>query len=142
MEKLLIIVAAIALLAVVGLFVLGVMSQSGNAPGLVEGRLAKCPGTPNCLNSEHASDTEHFVEPLAFTAAEADQVLPRLKAIIGKMGGSIQTEEGSYIAATFTSSLFRYVDDLELRIEGLEVEPFGISSVVLANHGNGTRSLT
>ena len=120
MEKLLIIVAAISLLVIVALFVLGLVSQSGRAPGLVEGRLAQCPGTPNCLNSEYAEDTEHFVEPLAFAAGQEQQVFARLKAIIGEMGGSIQVEDGDYLAATFTSSLFRYVDDLELRIDSDE----------------------
>jgi uncharacterized protein (DUF1499 family) len=33
------------------------------------------------------------------------------------MGGSIQVEETDYLAATFTSSVFRFVDDLELRID-------------------------
>ena len=117
MEKLLIIIAAIALLVIISFFILGYRSNSGAAPGLVDGRLQQCPDKPNCVSSEVVSDAEHYIEPLVYSADQAAQVLPRLKTIIGEMGGSVQLEETDYLAATFTSSLFRFVDDLELRID-------------------------
>jgi uncharacterized protein (DUF1499 family) len=33
------------------------------------------------------------------------------------MGGSINVEKADYLAATFTSSIFRFVDDLEIRVD-------------------------
>ena len=120
MEKALIIIGSIALLIVVVFFVLGQLSQSGEAPGLAEGRLTQCPGTPNCVNSEFTEDTGHYIEPLDFAAEEAAQVLPRLKAIIGDMGGSIVSEQDDYLAARFSSSIFRFVDDLELRVDSAQ----------------------
>ena len=33
------------------------------------------------------------------------------------MGGSLQAEADNYLAFTFTSSIFRFVDDLEIRID-------------------------
>jgi uncharacterized protein (DUF1499 family) len=117
LEKLLIIIAAISLLVIIALFILGLMSKSGQAPNLVDGRLTQCPDKPNCVNSEFVSDAEHYIEPLVYSADEAAQVLPRLKTIIYDMGGSIQAEEADYLAATFTSSIFRFVDDMELRID-------------------------
>jgi len=33
------------------------------------------------------------------------------------MGGSIQAENDNYLAATFTPSIFRFVDDLEIRFD-------------------------
>lgn len=117
MEKLLIAAAAIALVAIIALFVLGIRSSSGAVPGLVEGRLQRCPDTPNCVNSEYVSDAEHYIEPLVYSADQVDQVLPRLKTIIAEMGGNIQEENTDYLAATFTSSIFRFVDDLEIRID-------------------------
>ena len=117
MEKLLVIVASIVLLVIIAFFVLGHRSQSGKAYGLVEGRLQRCPDTPNCVSSEFVSDAQHYVEPLVYSADQAAQVLPRLKTIIRDMGGSIEVEQADYLAATFTSSVFRFVDDLELRID-------------------------
>ena len=117
MELLLIVVASIFLIAVIALAVLGYRSRYARAYGLVEGRLKRCPGTPNCVSSEPGSDPEHAIEPLFYATEDPAQVVPRLKAIIRDMGGSIQVETTHYLAATFTSSVFRFVDDLELRID-------------------------
>jgi uncharacterized protein (DUF1499 family) len=102
---------------IIALFILGYMSQSGEAYGLVDGRLKQCPDTPNCVSSEFVSDPVHYIEPLVISAGDAAQILPRLKTIIREMGGSIQVEKADYLAATFTSSIFRFVDDLEIRID-------------------------
>ena len=120
MEKLLIIIASIALFVIIVFFIFGYMSNSGEAYGLVEGRLKQCPDKPNCVSSEFVSDAEHYIEPLVYSVDQAAQVLPRLKTIIGEMGGSVQLEKADYLAATFTSSLFRFVDDLELRIDTVQ----------------------
>jgi uncharacterized protein (DUF1499 family) len=117
LKLLLIIIAALVLLAIVALFILGFMSKSGEATGLVEGRLTRCPDTPNCVCSEYVEDAVHLIEPLVISTGDAAQILLRLKDTVGEMGGSIQAEKADYFAATFTSSIFRFVDDLEIRID-------------------------
>lgn len=117
LKILLITIASLSLLVIIALFILGRRSQSGEAYGLVEGRLKQCPDTPNCVSSEFVSDPVHYIEPLVISAGDAAQILPRLKTIILEMGGSIQVEKADYLAATFTSSIFRFVDDLEIRID-------------------------
>jgi uncharacterized protein (DUF1499 family) len=82
------------------------------------------------------SDAEHYVEPLVYSADEAAQVMPRLKATIVEMGGSIQMEETDYLAATFTSSVFRFVDDLELRID-TDQKTIHLRSASRVGHGDG-----
>jgi uncharacterized protein (DUF1499 family) len=136
LEKLLIIIASISLLVVIALFILGYMSHSGQAHGLVEGRLKQCPDTPNCVSSEFVSDAEHYIEPLVYSAGEAERVMPRLKTIIVEMGGSIQVEKTDYLAATFTSSVFRFVDDLELRIDA-DQKIIHLRSASRVGHGDG-----
>lgn len=93
------------------------MSQSGQQNGLVEGRLRHCPDTPNCVCSEFVSDAIHYIEPLVISADDMTPIQIRLKTIIREMGGVIHTEKSDYLAATFTSSIFRFVDDLELRFD-------------------------
>jgi uncharacterized protein (DUF1499 family) len=136
LEKLLIIIASISLLVIIAFFILGYMSHSGQAHGLVEGRLKPCPDTPNCVSSELVSDAEHYIEPLVYSAGEASQVLPRLKTIIDEMGGSIQVEKPDYLAAIFTSSIFRFVDDLEIRIDTGQ-KTIHLRSASRAGHGDG-----
>jgi uncharacterized protein (DUF1499 family) len=136
LKKLLIIIASISLLVIIALFILGIMSHSGQAHGLVEGRLKPCPDKPNCVSSEFVSDAKHYIEPLVYSAGEAERVMPRLKKIIVEMGGSIQVEETDYLAATFTSSVFRFVDDLELRIDTGQ-KTIHLRSASRVGHGDG-----
>ena len=136
MEKFLIIIASIALFVIIVFFILGYRSNSGAAYGLIEGRLKQCPDKPNCVSSEVLSDAEHYIAPLVYSADQAAQVLPRLKTIIGEMGGSVQVEKADYLAATFTSALFRFVDDLELRID-TEQKTIHLRSASRVGYGDG-----
>ena len=136
MEKLLIILGSISLVVIVAFFILGYMSHSGGAYDLVEGRLKQCPGKPNCVCSEFESDAEHYIEPLVYSAENAAQVLPALKTIIRDMGGRIQVERTDYLAATFASSIFRFVDDLEVRIDTGQ-QTIHLRSASRVGHGDG-----
>ena len=117
MKLTLIIITAFILTGFVSFFVLGLMSQSGQANGLVEGKLTKCTDKPNCACSEFEADVDHYVEPIGISASTASKALSRIKNSIREMGGSIQVEKGNYVAASFTSSIFRFVDDLEIRVD-------------------------
>lgn len=112
-----IIAITLVLLVIATLFVLGLMSKSGEANGLVGGRLSQCPGKPNCVCSEFEADTDHFTEPMAISSEGAADVMTRLKSVIQELGGTIRQEEDHYLAATFTSAIFRFVDDLEIRVD-------------------------
>ena len=117
MKIVLIIIPILILAAFVGFFVLGLMSHSGEANGIVEGKLTKCPDKPNCICTEFEADATHYLGPIVDPQRTTAEVLSRLKNSVREMGGSIQVEDGNYLAATFTSSIFRFVDDLEIRID-------------------------
>ena len=117
MKIALIIIAVLILTGIVSFFVLGLMSQSGESHGLVEGKLSKCPDKPNCVCSEFEADVGHYIEPIVIVAGTASEALSKMKSSIREMGGKIQVETDNYLAATFTSSIFRFVDDLEIRID-------------------------
>ncbi len=74
-----------------------------------------CPDKPNCINSEYADDKAHYLPPLDYPATAEDKVMPLAKKVIQQMGGQIQTQDRHFLAATFTSSIFRFVDDFEVR---------------------------
>jgi uncharacterized protein (DUF1499 family) len=117
MKITLIVITILIFVAIAAFFVLGLISQSGNASGLIKNKLSKCSDKPNCVCSEFVVDTSHYLDPIAITATSVEEVSSRLKAIVSEMGGRIQTENGHYLAATFSSSVFGFVDDLELRID-------------------------
>ena len=109
-------IVVVLMLAVVVMFVgLGVKSRSGTAPGLVAGRLAPCPTSPNCVCSEDKQDSAHYIEPLSWNGHEPS--MPLIKTVIEKAGGRVQRESNDYLAATFSSTLFGFVDDVELRVD-------------------------
>ncbi len=117
MKKVYMIVASLVILAVIALFVVARVSKSGQAPGLADGRLAHCPDTPNCVCSEYASDQAHFIAPFELPAKSAEAALARVRAAIVEQGGTIRSARDGYLAATYSTPLFGFVDDLEVRID-------------------------
>jgi len=105
-----VLIAFIVLVSVM-FFILGLKSQKGSAPGIVNGELAPCSSKPNCVSSEKDTQPEKKVSPLkgSFEAAKA--------AIIAS-GGTITSETDSYLSATYMSKVFKFVDDVELRDGG------------------------
>ena len=104
---------------VVLFFILGVISKSGKAPGLIDGRLTECPDKPNCVCSEHKT-ASHYIEPIIITDNITFDTVHVLKDVVLEMGGAIQFENDDYIAATFTSALFGFMDDMEIRIDSVQ----------------------
>lgn len=92
-------------------------SFSGTRPanlGVKDGKLAACPGSPNCVNSQSPeSDAEHAIAPLSFETS-APEAIARLKEIVTAMPRTqiIQQTE-TYLYAEFTSGLMGFVDDVE-----------------------------
>ena len=101
-------IGAVAII-VGGFFYLGQKSQSGEAPGLVNGALAPCPDKPNCENSEGWNVADENVKPYS------PEVWESIPAVVPSLGGKIITNTDNYIAAEFTSSVFRFIDDVEFR---------------------------
>lgn len=117
MKIAIIIIAMLILAFLISFIVLGNISKSGKAAGLVDGKLSKCPEKPNCVCSEQDDDTDHFIEPIIFFQNIAGSTLKHLKETIIELGGEIHTDTGTYVSATFSSSLFGFVDDLEIRFD-------------------------
>lgn len=101
----------IPVLILAAMILLSLLSRRGSAPGPVDGRLAPLPGKPNCVSSEPGTDAEKVVEPLA---TDRDGLMQAVAAT----GGEIVSETDKYIAATYTSGLMRFVDDVEFRRDG------------------------
>lgn len=86
-------------------------SGTMNKLGINDGQLTKCPGTPNCVNSQESG--KFSIHPIQFTG-NSKQVKAKLTSTIGEFkNAKIVTTEDNYIRAEFTSSLFRFVDDIE-----------------------------
>jgi uncharacterized protein (DUF1499 family) len=114
MKKMLYVIPAIAVALMVVIAVLSLKSRKMPETGTVEGRLRPCPGTPNCVNSEYEGPS--FIKPIQFSDPP-EKAWERVKDIIQREGGKIENEEREYLLAVFTSTIFRFQDDVELRMD-------------------------
>lgn len=115
-KNILIILLLFIILAVIALIFLGYRSRSGESAGMSKGKLTECPDKPNCVCSEFKIDTDHYITPLIIPDITVD-TRDILTESIQETGGTIQTESMEYLAASFSSSVFGFVDDLEVRID-------------------------
>lgn len=84
--------------------------------GLAEQKIKLCPDTPNCVSSLPDEDDSHKVKtfPVIVDASTSRKVLIN---IINHMPRTrLITEESDYLHFTFTSLIFRFVDDVEFEI--------------------------
>ncbi|MBW2693377.1 MAG: DUF1499 domain-containing protein, partial [Deltaproteobacteria bacterium] len=81
------------------------------------GTLAPCPDKPNCVSSEAGEDADHQIAPLNYSGTDTGEAWSEIQQVIKELGGDVTVVEDEYIAATFASSIFRFVDDVECRLD-------------------------
>jgi uncharacterized protein (DUF1499 family) len=86
--------------------------------GVTNGKLAACPATPNCVNSQApASDSQHAIAPLPMSG-DVPTTMATLKQVIQTMPNTnIIKETNTYLYVEFTSKLMRFVDDVEFDLD-------------------------
>ncbi|MFT6895731.1 MAG: hypothetical protein ACJA13_000128 [Paraglaciecola sp.] len=80
--------------------------------GIENGQLKACPSTPNCVNSQ-AKNKEHFIEPIVITGSPLVAKSHILNILKEFKQSKVKVVEDNYIRAEFTSTVFRFVDDVE-----------------------------
>ena len=87
---------------------------SGTMPdlGINNGELTPCPKTPNCVNSQ-ADAEKHYIQPIHYAGTQQDAQDRLLQILESEKRTKILTAQENYIRVEFTSSLFRFVDDVE-----------------------------
>jgi uncharacterized protein (DUF1499 family) len=134
--RIILIAIAILIVGVLARFAaLGHGSKSGQAPGLVSGALAPCPDKPNCVSSELGQSEAHAIAPLDYSGAPAERAWGDMLQIIEELGGEVVVANDDYIAATFASSIFGFVDDVECRLDAAE-ERIQIRSASRVGHSD------
>lgn len=107
--------------AIAALLVLLVTLHGCAAPevGLTDsGLLRPCPPSPNCVCSDGDDRSEDsFIPPLEIPPGEAPaDAFERLAGLVGDRARIDERGEG-YLHAVFTTSILRFKDDVELRLD-------------------------
>lgn len=112
--------SAIVLLAVVvGIVVLFLVSFMAERPsnlGAHAGRLAGCPGSPNCVSSQ-AEDHDHWIAPLTYLGNDGTVVEDLVRIVEQLPRTRVISRTQNYLYVEFRSALFRFVDDVEFFVE-------------------------
>ena len=97
-------------------FVLGIMNQPPGGLGIVDGQLAACPDSPNCVSTFSVS-TEHQMDPIPFRGS-TDHLVEKLKSIVGQLPRTrVVRQTDNYLHVECRSFWFRFVDDVEFLID-------------------------
>jgi uncharacterized protein (DUF1499 family) len=110
------IVALSLLLPVIALTILSAFATEPNNLGVVDGRLAACPNSPNCVSSQ-ATDNQHKIEAIKFEGSPDDALRQLRTAIAAIPRMKIVKATENYVHAEATSFLFRFSDDVEFFID-------------------------
>ena len=103
-------------LIVGALTTMSVFSGKPTNLGVVDGRLAGYPASPNCVSTQ-AEDADHRMEPIPVTGS-ADDAMQRVKDLLSKMSRTkIVTVEANYLHVEFRSAFLRFIDDVEFLID-------------------------
>ncbi len=80
--------------------------------GVTAGRLAPCPGSPNCVSSE-AAVAEQRVAPLRYDGDAARARARLLEVLNGMDRARVVRSTDDYVHVEFRSAVFGFVDDVE-----------------------------
>lgn len=107
--------AGVGLAALVAMAPLGCAGRRPTALGPLDGRLAPCPSSPNCVSSD-APDAAHAVAPFALAVPAERAWAAARDAVAGLPRTRIVADADGYLHAECRSALLGFVDDLELQL--------------------------
>ena len=106
------------LLLIVLMFVRSLTSKPPANLGVTDGRLAPAPESPNCVLTQTDSE-EHRMDPIVIPAGQtSERVMEIVEQVVKQReNATVVTTDDQYLHAEFTSTFFRFVDDVEFYVD-------------------------
>jgi uncharacterized protein (DUF1499 family) len=79
--------------------------------------LRPCPSTPNCVSTE-ATDRRHAIPPIPFGGTPEQAQAHARQALLQEPRTRVTVEGPGYLRAEARSRVFRFVDDVEVVVDG------------------------
>lgn len=92
-----------------------VSACSGTRPaylGTEQSALTLCPSTPNCVSSLPDEDSDHTISAIPFSD-QSSMHSALIEAVNANASAELIVNTPNYVYAEYTSSLMKYVDDVE-----------------------------
>jgi len=96
------------------LFLFSLTSRKPVETGMKNSQLRVCLKSSNCVCSEWKSYA--YIAPLDYSIAR-DQAWQSIRQVIEETGGAVVMQNNDYLHAQYTSLVFRFIDDVELRLD-------------------------
>ncbi|WP_367987263.1 DUF1499 domain-containing protein [Vibrio sp. NTOU-M3] len=101
--------------ALLSIALLGLAACSQGVTTMVDRSQSPCGDKPNCVSTQ---DTREEYNLTPFTLTESANIDAVEQAALELPGAKTAVKEGNYLRIECTSKIMRFVDDLELKIEG------------------------
>ena len=95
--------------------------------------LRPCPDKPNCVSSM-AEKPEALIAAIDYSATD-ELAWKNMVTVMDHVGGTVAEQDNHYLRATFTSMIFRFVDDVEI-IQDPSNKVFHIRSASRSGHSD------
>jgi len=115
------ILLSIALLIVAYFFLLSFLTRHDILKTVSERQLSPCPNKPNCVLSTSTIKHE-AINPLALLDNNPQLSWQAFTRAVQQNGGDIIVHDERYLHAVFTSTLFRFKDDLEAQLSDKHID--------------------
>lgn len=99
-----------------GLFLLRLTAERPTNLGVIHGRLAACPSSPNCVSTQ-AEDRDHWIAPIPVTSDTFPPIEVLADIVRSLPRTTIVEQSNHYLRVEFRSRLFRFCDDVEFYFE-------------------------
>jgi uncharacterized protein (DUF1499 family) len=109
------IVISIIALIIIYFFTLSFLTRHHSLKQESERQLEACPQSPNCVLST-STVAEKSIKPFSLLNGHSQYSWQALINTIKNEDGIILINDGTYLHAVFTSSIFRFKDDLEAQL--------------------------
>jgi uncharacterized protein (DUF1499 family) len=110
---------SISIFLFVFLFCLGIRLMPSAKPselGVIDGKLADCPSSPNCVSTGDP-EKSHQISPLFFSGTP-ESALTKLVKVLSQMPRTrLVTQKDNYLHFECRSRIFQFVDDLEFYVD-------------------------
>lgn len=107
----------VLIISLIGLFGLSMTATRPANLGVHDGKLAKCPESPNCVSTYADSET-HQMQPIEIVG-DVDETVEMIKRTVANNFPRARLVESNngYLYYEFTSLIFRFVDDVEFLVD-------------------------